>query len=287
MYPRRHRGRGATGELDAGAGGRQRPRGDLRTRPRSPTSATSSPAPPVPRCRSPTRRGMLQVSPASSAEDLVAPFVGSDELPDVQAESGRSFGRVIPATPRRGALALHGSVGSGLAGWRPAVTAVSYARPSSRRSRTRSPAPSSPERTRGWCSTGASRMLSPPVLARRSAADGHATPRSMRRSDPERSPPRPALDPSQLPRGRPRVRRATSRPSTDGRRAATPPTATRRWRCPRLDRSRRRPDGPRLGHRAFFETPERDSVLGSYSIDEVGQTTLGRISGYELGRGPT
>ena len=37
---------------------------------------------------------------------------------------------------------------------------------------------------------------------------------------------------------------------------------------------------------AFFETPERETILGSYSIDEVGQTTLGSISGYELGRGP-
>jgi branched-chain amino acid transport system substrate-binding protein len=33
---------------------------------------------------------------------------------------------------------------------------------------------------------------------------------------------------------------------------------------------------------AFFDTQDRDSVLGTYSIDEVGNTTLGRLSGYRL-----
>jgi branched-chain amino acid transport system substrate-binding protein len=40
---------------------------------------------------------MLQVSPASTAVDLVSPFPGSDEVPDqVQPSGERSFGRVIP-----------------------------------------------------------------------------------------------------------------------------------------------------------------------------------------------
>ena len=33
---------------------------------------------------------------------------------------------------------------------------------------------------------------------------------------------------------------------------------------------------------AFFATTERDSVLGTYSIDELGETTLERMTGYEL-----
>ena len=33
---------------------------------------------------------------------------------------------------------------------------------------------------------------------------------------------------------------------------------------------------------AFFDTEDRDSVLGTYSIDEVGDTTLGRLAGYRL-----
>jgi len=40
---------------------------------------------------------MLQVSPASTALDLVSPFPGSDEVPELVQPSGeRSFGRVIP-----------------------------------------------------------------------------------------------------------------------------------------------------------------------------------------------
>ena len=33
---------------------------------------------------------------------------------------------------------------------------------------------------------------------------------------------------------------------------------------------------------AFFDTRDRASVLGTYSIDEVGDTTLGRLAGYRL-----
>ena len=40
---------------------------------------------------------MLQVSPASGAVDLVAPFPGSDEVPEVQPSGERTFGRVIPS----------------------------------------------------------------------------------------------------------------------------------------------------------------------------------------------
>jgi branched-chain amino acid transport system substrate-binding protein len=33
---------------------------------------------------------------------------------------------------------------------------------------------------------------------------------------------------------------------------------------------------------AFLETTDRRSVLGRYSIDEVGDTTLDRLSGYRV-----
>jgi branched-chain amino acid transport system substrate-binding protein len=33
---------------------------------------------------------------------------------------------------------------------------------------------------------------------------------------------------------------------------------------------------------AFFETSDRDSILGTYSIDEVGNTTLDRLAGYSV-----
>ena len=46
---------------------------------------------------------LLQVSPASSAEDLVAPFVGSDELPDVQADERSKLRASDPWRRRAGA----------------------------------------------------------------------------------------------------------------------------------------------------------------------------------------
>ena len=33
---------------------------------------------------------------------------------------------------------------------------------------------------------------------------------------------------------------------------------------------------------AFFDTRNRDSVLGTYSIDELGDTTLNRLAGYRV-----
>jgi len=33
---------------------------------------------------------------------------------------------------------------------------------------------------------------------------------------------------------------------------------------------------------AFFDTRDRHSVLGTYSIDDVGDTTLGRLAGYRV-----
>jgi branched-chain amino acid transport system substrate-binding protein len=33
---------------------------------------------------------------------------------------------------------------------------------------------------------------------------------------------------------------------------------------------------------AFFDTRDRDSVLGTYSIDEVGDTTLDRLAAYSV-----
>ncbi len=36
---------------------------------------------------------------------------------------------------------------------------------------------------------------------------------------------------------------------------------------------------------AFFATADRNSILGTYSIDDLGQTTLDRMTGYRLAGG--
>ena len=46
---------------------------------------------------------LLQVSPASSAQDLVESFPGSDEVPQSQPSGDRTFGRVIPGDTAQGA----------------------------------------------------------------------------------------------------------------------------------------------------------------------------------------
>ena len=33
---------------------------------------------------------------------------------------------------------------------------------------------------------------------------------------------------------------------------------------------------------AFFATSDRDSILGTYSIDDVGNTTLGELGAYDV-----
>jgi hypothetical protein len=48
-----------------------------------------------------------------------------------------------------------------------------------------------------------------------------------------------------------------------------------------IDRASDPADRPSVAT-AFFGTADRDSILGGYSIDEVGNTTLNRMSGYEL-----
>ena len=49
---------------------------------------------------------LLQVSPASTAVDLVRPYLGSEQIPDLQQESGeRTFGRVIPDDEAQGKAA--------------------------------------------------------------------------------------------------------------------------------------------------------------------------------------
>jgi branched-chain amino acid transport system substrate-binding protein len=35
---------------------------------------------------------------------------------------------------------------------------------------------------------------------------------------------------------------------------------------------------------AFFATTDRQSVLGTYSIDDLGETTLDRLTGYRIER---
>jgi branched-chain amino acid transport system substrate-binding protein len=220
---------------------------------------------------------MLQVSPASAAVDLVAPFAGADELPDVQPSGERSFGRVIPSDDVQAAAA---------ADWAVELGARSAAIESDRTPFGRELARAferAAERLGLGLGGGGAQLT---YLAGTPRPSGGAELGSDAYL--ELGGPRPrrvtsaALDPAQLP---PAGREFTGafedeygRPP--GRYAAYGYEAMA-VTLNSIDRASDPADRAAVID-AFFETAARDSVLGTYSIDEVGDTTLDRLTGYEV-----
>jgi branched-chain amino acid transport system substrate-binding protein len=238
---------------------------------------------------------MLQVSPASGAVDLVAPFPGTDEVPEVQPSGERSFGRVIPADDAQAAAA---------AAWAAELEweAIAIESDHSRFGEALASAFEDEARSLGLAiepggRAGFTYLALGPGTGAGAAAGGGGEPTTIA-SDAFLPPyARPgavagpllvtsaALDPAQLPpAGRDLAERFEAeygRPP--GRYAAYGYEAM----AVILDSIERAgdPADREAVIEAFFDTAERDSVLGTYSIDEVGDTTLGAISGYELERG--
>jgi branched-chain amino acid transport system substrate-binding protein len=257
---------------------------------------------------------MLQVSPASAAVDLVQPFLGAgDELPEhVQSTGKRTFGRVIPSdevqaeaaaawAKRLGARSV-AAVSDGSQFGDTMVTAFRQAasglpRTGSRRAAllyyggTSVDVPTAVRRDLAPCSrqtvitsdsmfgaalvrripTGA---FSCPLIPAGEAASHGVLVTSA------------AEDPAQLPTAGQRFvrafgaryRRAAGRYAAYGYEAM----------AVALDSIRRAGGGGDDRDSvvdAFFDTQDRDSVLGTYSIDEVGDTTLDRLAGYRLRNG--
>jgi len=229
---------------------------------------------------------MLQVSPASAAVDLVQPYLGAgDQIPEeVQATGDRTFGRVIPSdevqaeaaagwTKRLGARRV-GTLSDGSEFGRTMVRAFRQSLPSARLTRRRDDlryyggGPNRLPATLIHGSTGTV-MGSDALLGVRSAPGILVTSA--------------AQDPAQLPPTGERFVRAFRRryAREPGRYAAYGYEAMGVV----LDSIRRagdQGDSRDAVVDAFFDTQNRDSVLGTYSIDEVGNTTLGRLSGYRL-----
>jgi branched-chain amino acid transport system substrate-binding protein len=246
---------------------------------------------------------MLQVSPASSAVDLVSPLPGSDDVPDVQASGERTFGRVIPSdeaqgraggawvhqlrwrnvevlrdhTPFGDSLAEGFKAGAGAAGVNPRTSLgsghVYYA---------------------GESLAGAK-------IARQAAAQGLQLEADDMASDLYLSPYDPrsealrfyplyvtsaALDPTQLPpAGEEFVQRFRDEYGRPPGRYAAYGYEAMAIVLDSVDRAGNEGTDREAVVDAFFDTTERDSVLGTYSIDEVGDTTLGRLTGYRLEQG--
>jgi branched-chain amino acid transport system substrate-binding protein len=243
--------------------------------------------------------GILQVSPGAAAVDLVQPFPGSTRVPeDTQPSGDRTFGRVIPDDE---AQAQAAAVWAKRLGSRHVMT-DEY------------PGPFSAEMTVGF--TEEARELGLQVNAMKAGvADGdlvYATPPPAHAHDFQRvvrALPRAmttdALLESGLVAGKPRSRHQLYATSSAQDPAQLPAAA--RTFLHTFERRYQRPPGRYAAYGyeamavvlhsiaaaddpldresvvdAFFSTTNRDSILGSYSIDEVGDTTLDRLAGYRL-----
>jgi branched-chain amino acid transport system substrate-binding protein len=234
---------------------------------------------------------LLQVSPASGAVDLVRPFLGSEELPAVEDEGGeRTFGRVIPDDQAQAAAAAAWArelkakrvelVADGSPFGRTMATAFREALRGVRVTRAEPQllyyaglAGDEPARARDFRGRvmGSDALLEP-FRAGAPAVAGLATAA--------------AQPPSRLPPSGRRFAAAFAR--RYGR--ATGPYAGYGYEAMAvvLDSIRRAGDSGTERQAvvdAFFATRGRRSVLGTYSIDAVGDTTLDRLAGYRLAPG--
>lgn len=258
--------------------------------------------------------GILQVSPGSTAEDLTRDTLGSSEIPSVQPSGTRSFGRVIPSDRAQGEaaagwmsrlglasvtiLGAQGSLGQSLvSGFEAAGSPALVERDAEAVYLVEDPQ-ARPDALLAEPLADVS-ILDVPKGATAFGSDAllgaGAPPQSsgfVRPSEP--GPPSPggpisvrvtsaALDPSQLPPAaqgfladfRDAYGRAPGRYAAYGYEAmAVVLDSVERADDP-LDRS--------SVVDAFFATSDRDSILGSYSIDEVGNTTLPQLGAYEVG----
>lgn len=227
---------------------------------------------------------MLQVSPASSAVDLVTDLVGSDDIPAAQPSGERTFGRVIPADDAQAAAGARWAEARGL-----------------RRVGTLSDGSEFGDTMVAAFEDALQRAIVSKRGIRFLYYGGYPEdePASLTQSMPQvmvsdaELPPAPpgwqpqgtlatsaALDPSQLPPdGQEFARRFEQE---YGRRPGRYAAYGYEAMAVVLD-SVERADDPAdrtavIG--AFFDTSDRASVLGTYSIDEVGDTTLDRMTGY-------
>ncbi len=230
---------------------------------------------------------LLQVSPASSAEDLVEDFPGDDELPETQPGVERTFGRVIAGDDAQaraaaewarrlvgGAAAAIGdnsAFGEGMADefervYRRTVQDVGdirllfYA--------------GAPDRE--------SHVVSAEFDGEIMVSDAGLPPAAGSRADYATSA---ALDPTQLPpAGRDFARRFRAEYGRVPGRYAAYGYEAMALVLDSIDRASDPVDRASVID-AFFDTADRDSVLGTYSIDDLGETTLDRLTGYRLDAG--
>jgi branched-chain amino acid transport system substrate-binding protein len=227
---------------------------------------------------------MLQVSPASAAGDLVAADPGSEELPNAQPGGTRTFGRVIPSD---GVQAEAGAV------WvdRIGIDGVATETDGSEFGERMVSAFEDALRPGALVRSGADLLyygggpdLQPAALARTAnrlmVTDAELAPGVF--EPPGTLATSAALDPTQLPAaGQDFIEAFTAEYGREPGRYAAYGYEAMAVILDSIERASDPADRDAVLD-AFFETSDRDSVLGTYSIDELGETTLDRLTGYEL-----
>jgi branched-chain amino acid transport system substrate-binding protein len=226
---------------------------------------------------------LLQVSPASGAVDLVAPFPGSDDVPDAQPSGERTFGRVIPSDDAQAEAAAGWARGLG---W----DRVAVVDDGSRFGETLAGAFADEARELGIATGpgGGTRVYLAGAASGRSrqalASDAFLPP-YRRRAPAGLMPTSAALDPAQLPpAGRDFAQRFEEEYGRAPGRYAAYGYEAMAVTLDSIERASDPADRDAVVD-AFFETTERESILGTYSVDELGETTLAEMSGYRIGGG--
>jgi branched-chain amino acid transport system substrate-binding protein len=238
--------------------------------------------------------GLLQVSPGASAVDLTREAPGSDQVPtEVQPSGTRTFGRVVPADTVQGAAAAGALKRIGIR----SVVALGAESPYSASLldgfRSISGGPSvAPQGFQGGVDgiyVDAARPLGNVLGFHRGESRTIGADAQISGSPPRtKLPPGSTLvsgplAPSQLPAGDFADRFRAVYGHAPGRFAAYGYEAM----AVALDAIDRADDPLDRGSvvDALFATEARDSILGTYSIDEAGDTTLGGVGDYRAQRG--
>ncbi len=235
--------------------------------------------------------GLLQVSPGAGAEDLTRDSVGSGAVPDLQASGDRTFARVIPSDRAQGEAAAVWMAGEGISTVTVADDGSDYAAALVAGLEAPADAPAI---------TGDGQALFQATESPGLPEGGGTGERGIYGTDAQlpaggdvqfagsRSTPvrlvSAALDPSQLPPAAgdflaafgERYGREPGRYAAYGYEATAATLAA-------IDDAEDPTDRGDVVD-AFFAIEDRESILGAYSIDEVGNTTLGSLGAYEVGR---
>jgi branched-chain amino acid transport system substrate-binding protein len=232
--------------------------------------------------------GMLQVSPASGATDLVDEFPGSDQISELQTTGERTFGRVIPGDEAQARAAAEWVDDMGVRTVSTVGDDSEFSKDMSdtfRDSLTSATISRSPELLFFTGQAGQTPSLAQGFDGKQMVTDAGLTPERIAVATPGLLATSAALDTSQLP------------PVADefvGGFIAEYDRSPKRYAAygyeamavilDSIDRASDPTDRSSVID-AFFDTADRTSILGTYSIAENGETTLDHMTGYEIKNG--